>query len=77
MLSRTQMPFHRLSLSCTLVLVVICSHFALASELTPSAHVDERVELVSIVFRLAGNPEYNMSPLKGYTSDIDRYFSPL
>lgn len=69
-------PFHRLGLSCTLALIVTCSHFALASELTLSAHVDERVELVSIVFRLAGNPEYSMSPLKSYTADIDRYFSP-
>ncbi len=38
--------------------------------------VDERVELLSIVFRLAGNPEYNMSHLSGYTSDIDSTFAP-
>jgi hypothetical protein len=38
--------------------------------------VDPRVELLSIVFRLAGNSEYNMSPLKTYTADIDAYFSP-
>jgi hypothetical protein len=38
--------------------------------------VDERVELLSIVFRLAGNFEYNMSPLTVYTTDIDRYFAP-
>ena len=39
-------------------------------------HVDERVELLSIVFRLAGNFEYNMSQLTRYTTDIDRYFAP-
>jgi len=39
-------------------------------------HVDERVELLSIVFRLAGNPEYNMNQLPLYTADIDRYFGP-
>jgi hypothetical protein len=38
-------------------------------------HVDERVELLSIVFRLAGNFEYNMSQLTIYTTDIDRYFA--
>lgn len=38
--------------------------------------VDERVELLSIVFRLAGNPEYSMSPLDSYTGDIDTYFAP-
>jgi hypothetical protein len=34
------------------------------------------VELLSIVFHLAGNPEYNMGRLDGYTRDIDRYFGP-
>ena len=38
--------------------------------------VDERVELLSVVFRLAGNFEYNMSPLRHYTADIDSYFAP-
>lgn len=37
--------------------------------------VDERVELLSIVFHLAGNPEYNMSKINAYTGDIDRYFA--
>ncbi|HEY6971214.1 MAG TPA: DUF4932 domain-containing protein [Candidatus Angelobacter sp.] len=44
-------------------------------DLAIAPHVDQRVELLSIIFRLAGNPEYNMSPLKGYTSDIDTYFA--
>jgi hypothetical protein len=39
-------------------------------------HVDERVELFSIVFRLAGNPEYNKNTLPSYSADIDRYFAP-
>ena len=41
-----------------------------------SARVDERVELLSIVFRLAGNGEYRMDRLPGYSGDIDRYFAP-
>ncbi|MGI9071949.1 MAG: DUF4932 domain-containing protein [Bryobacteraceae bacterium] len=42
----------------------------------PLARVDERVELFSIVFRLAGNSEYNMNTLPAYSADIDRYFAP-
>jgi hypothetical protein len=38
-------------------------------------HVDERVELLSIVFRLADNPEYNMNTLPKYSADIDKYFA--
>lgn len=36
--------------------------------------VDQRVELLSIVFRLAGNPEYNMKLDKNYVKDIENYF---
>ena len=42
----------------------------------PVPRVDARVELLSIVFRLAGNFEYNMDKLPGYSADIDRYFVP-
>jgi hypothetical protein len=41
-----------------------------------TASVDERVELLSIVFRLAGNFEYNLDRLPGYSTDIDRWFAP-
>lgn len=36
--------------------------------------VDPRVELLSIVFRLAGNPEYNQSADYTYAHDVDRHF---
>ena len=36
--------------------------------------VDERSELLSIVFRLADSPEYMNSDIKRYTDDIDNYF---
>ena len=42
----------------------------------PEPRVDARVELLSIVFRLAGNSEYNMDMLPGYSADIARYFAP-
>jgi len=40
-----------------------------------TASVDERVELLSIVFRLAGNLEYNLDRLPRYSTDIDRWFA--
>ena len=39
-----------------------------------SISVDPRVELVSIIFKLAGNPEYNRSLFFSYISDIDEHF---
>ena len=38
--------------------------------------VDERIELMSIVFRLAGNPEYSNDNNKKYVAEIETYFSP-
>jgi Domain of unknown function (DUF4932) len=48
---------------------------AVQSPQTPPPRVDERVELLSIVFRLAGNFEYNMNKLPQYSADIDHYFA--
>ena len=36
--------------------------------------VDPRVELIGIVFRLAGNPEYSDSSLRTYAKAIERHF---
>ncbi|KAB2841791.1 MAG: DUF4932 domain-containing protein, partial [Melioribacteraceae bacterium] len=36
--------------------------------------IDKRVELLSIVFRLAGNREYNMDMNKNYVKDIHDFF---
>jgi len=38
--------------------------------------VDPRVELMSIVFRLAGNNEYTQGRVPSYLDAIDRYFAP-
>jgi len=38
--------------------------------------VDPRVELMSIIFRLAGNGEYNEGRVPSYHDAIDRYFGP-
>jgi len=36
--------------------------------------VDPRTELLCIIFRLAGNDEYNKCRLKTYAADVDEYF---
>jgi hypothetical protein len=36
--------------------------------------VDPRVELISIVFRLAGNPEFNQGTLRPYVKAIEKHF---
>lgn len=43
----------------------------------PQPRVDQRVELLSIVFRLAGNEEYNMEHFKTYVADIRQHFDPF
>lgn len=48
---------------------------ALAAPAKLEARVDPRVELLSIVFRLAGNPEYNMDNSKSpYADDVEKHF---
>ena len=41
-----------------------------------SVRTDARVELLAIVFRLAGNPEYNMGRVPRYVRAIDEHFAP-
>ena len=36
--------------------------------------VDPRVELLSLIFRLAGNPEYNMARVESYAGDAEKQF---
>ncbi|TAL66311.1 MAG: DUF4932 domain-containing protein [Bacteroidetes bacterium] len=45
-----------------------------ATNYFPLPKVDKRIELLSIVFRLAGNMEYNDEIFKSYTSDIHNHF---
>ena len=46
-----------------------------ANNNTIKVGVDARVELISIVFRLAGNPEYNEGAIRSYERDIERHFA--
>ena len=38
--------------------------------------IDPRVELISIIFRLAGNREYSMCRIPSYNQDIEEHFGP-
>ncbi len=38
--------------------------------------VDPRIELLSIVFRLAGNPEYSRAKVEKYAQAVDAHFAP-
>lgn len=45
---------------------------------TIEVSVDARVELLSVIFRLAGHPEYNHAKvLSSYAKDIDAHFAPV
>jgi hypothetical protein len=57
-------------LLCLLLLTTLLSF----SKIAPK--VDTRVELLSIVFRLAGNYEYNTNLAKGYVTSIHQHFDP-
>jgi len=39
--------------------------------------VDPRVELMSVIFRLAGNPEYSKGRVPSYVDDVDARFGPF
>ncbi len=39
--------------------------------------VDPRVELLCVVFRLAGNPEYNKAPSCPYVREVEEHFGPF
>lgn len=67
-----------------LAAVIFCPlNPATASETPPPnapplrIQVDPRIELISILFRLAGNPEYNQGKVDSYTADVEKQFGRL
>jgi hypothetical protein len=63
------------------ILVLASAVFLIAyrtlSAATIRVQIDPRVELMSIVFRLAGNPEYNQSRVASYVADVDKHFGRI
>jgi hypothetical protein len=60
-----------LMLSACLLLIPF---WGLRAQDIPDVKVDPRVELMSLIFRLAGNPEYNQNRLTSYIQDVEEYF---
>lgn len=65
--------------SCLLLSIAIsgqpsCKANQSGTSYFPLPKVDRRIELLSIVFRLAGNMEYNDDIFRSYTSDIHAHF---
>jgi Domain of unknown function (DUF4932)/Bacterial Ig-like domain len=48
-----------------------------AAAQAPRVAVDPRVELMSVIFRLAGNSEYNQGRVPAYNAAIDKWFAPF
>ena len=59
----------------TLFALLGVAAFGAAEQPAVRVVVDPRVELCCVVFRLAGNPEYNMGRIETYTRDVDAYFA--
>ncbi len=60
-------------------LFFVCSFLFgnLYSQEIPIPRVDERIELLSTVFRLAGAEEYSNNSFLVYTQKVDEYFAPV
>lgn len=59
-----------------LILIGLCQlGFAQENRIIETPKVDRRMELLSIVFRLAGNEEYNGAFFKKYTDRVDAHFN--
>jgi len=64
----------RRTVSVILLIFIAFSAFSQTSPVKPT--VDERTELLSIVFRLAGSDEYVNNAIPAYVKDIDTWFAP-
>ena len=61
--------------SIILILLILSQQsFAQEKQIIETPKVDKRVELLSIVFRLAGNKEYNATFFKKYTYKVESHF---
>lgn len=63
-------------LTLSLFIILSLPIFAQQKQLMEAPTVDKRVELLSIVFRLAGNGEYNATFFKQYTDNVANHFEP-
>lgn len=64
--------------ACLSVLLLVTTALAAPQSDGPAiqVRVDPRVELLSTVFRLAGNPEYGQGKVDAYTKAVEEHFGP-
>ncbi|RIV31671.1 DUF4932 domain-containing protein [Flagellimonas lutimaris] len=58
------------------LLLLALNSFGQKSEILAEPKVDERVELLSIVFRLADSKEYSSNKFPKYVENIEKHFQP-
>ncbi|MEA5006112.1 MAG: DUF4932 domain-containing protein [Rikenellaceae bacterium] len=61
----------------TTAFLTFCVIFASAQSQNVQPKVDERTELLSIIFRIAGAEEYVNNNIPSYAKEIDEYFAPF
>ena len=61
----------------TTAFLTFCVFFASAQSETVQPKVDERTELLGIIFRIAGAKEYINNNIPSYAKEIDEYFAPF
>ena len=66
----------RIKKAVFLTVLLVVSSFTFAQKIELKAKVDERCELLSAVFRLAGAKEYVTHEIPTYVDILDRYFAP-
>jgi Domain of unknown function (DUF4932)/Bacterial Ig-like domain len=65
----------RIDIRLTAALAAVWAASAGAQSIT--VRTDDRIELLSIVFHLAGSPVYNQGRVPSYTRDVDSTFAPF
>lgn len=59
-----------------LIASIVVSSFIFAQKIELKLKVDERCELLSTIFRLAGAKEYVTHEIPFYVDNLDKYFEP-
>jgi hypothetical protein len=70
----SQVKFLIIGVLVLAICLLSCRVFGLRVQNKPDVRVDPRVELMSLIFRLAGNPEYNQNRLNSYIKDVEKHF---
>ncbi len=76
----TEMLFRRSRPQVFFCLMLACMWISCSGPDTasgPEIRVDPRIELMSIIFRLAGNPEYNRGEVQPYVEAVEARFGPF